>query len=459
MKARKLLTLTAAVLALSACDSDDGAVLQQVIAPQTFDLQVLHASSNAPAVNVIFGGNEVLSGVDYKEGSPRLTIDVGTYSVQVDGILPDNTATVIGPVDIDFAADTTYTIAAVGRVGDMTNPLEPVVLEQPRTPVAAGSARAFVLHGASAAPRVDVYVTAPGADLAATAPLGTFSYKETLGPVEVAAGDYQIRVTAAGDPTAVVFDTGALTLNDGDDLLLSAVNNTSPTNTNFFGTPISLVALTGAGSAEILDAATPAAVRVIHASPDAPNVDVVANDAVTLVSDLAFPNAAGPLSVDAASYEVDVNEAGNAGNPVITAQLALDAGNLYDVFAVGNLAGIEALVAADDYRRIATAAKLRLVHASPTAQGVDIYLTAPQADINNETPTFENVPFPFNTGFVEVTPETYDVTITPTGTKTPAIGPLTITLEPEGVYTAVARDENGGGAVAATPILLDDFLQ
>jgi len=183
------------MLVLAACSSDnDNPQPVQPIEPvaATLKVQVLHGSPDAPAVNVLVDGGEVLSGVDYKVGSGQLTLDEGTYSVQVDGILPGGDVTVIGPVDLDLAADTIYTIAAVNNVAT----IEPVVISQPDTAVSAGSARLFVLHGAAAAPMVDVFVTAPGADLTASAPVGTFSFKETIGPAEVAAGDYQVRVTS-----------------------------------------------------------------------------------------------------------------------------------------------------------------------------------------------------------------------------------------------------------------------
>lgn len=452
MQLNKYALLMPLLFVLGACDNDDDNepfAPTPPVAAETFDVQVLHASADAPAVNVLFGGNEILSELDYKQGSERLTVDEGTYSVQVDGLLPGGATPVIGPVDLDFAADTIYSILAVGSVADGT--LEPLVLEQPRTAVSAGSARAFVVHAAPGAPAVDVFVTTPGADLSATAPLGSFEYKETLGPAEVAAGDYQVRVTPAGDAATVIYDSGTVPLNDGDDLLLAAVPNTATG-----AAPITLAVLTGTGSAELADAVTPARLRVVHASPDAPAVDVIANDTVTLVSSLAFPDATGFLEVEPATYNVKVTAAGNPGAIVIEADLPLDAGVTYDVLATGPLATIEALVASDDYRRIATAAKVRIIHASPTAQDVDIYITAPGADLTAETPTLAAVPFGENTGFLSLPAGDYDVTVTPTGTKTAAIGPATISIEDGGLYTAIARDAVGGGAPLGL-ILLDDF--
>jgi hypothetical protein len=439
------------MLVLAACSSDnDNPQPTPPIEPPvaTLKLQVLHGSPDAPAVNVLVDGGEVLSDVDYKVGSGQLTLDEGTYSVQVDGILPGGNATVIGPVDLDLAADTIYTVVAVNNVAA----IEPVVISQPDIAVAAGSARLFVLHGAADAPQVDVFVTAPGADLTASAPVGTFAFKETIGPAEVAAGDYQVRVTAAGDPSAVVFDSGTVTLNDGDDFTITALPNTSGG-----AAPISLVALNGTESLEVLDIDTPTSLQVIHASPDAPAVDVVVDGGV-LVPGLAFPTATGFVETPAGTYTVAVTVAGNPGAVAIgPVDLDLAAGIRYSVLAVGELAAIEPLILTDDPRRVATNAKVRIVHASPSAMDVDIYVTAVGADINAETPTLENIAFKDNTGYLALPAGDYDVTVTPTGTKTAAIGPATISVSDGGIYTAVARDPLPGAAELGL-IVSDDFV-
>ena len=429
-----------ALLALAACDSDNFATIQpQGGTTETANIQVLHASPDAPAVNILLNGVTVVSELDYKAGTGQLERSVGTYSVAVDGLLADGTTTtVIGPVDLTFDADTTYSIAAVGPV----SAIEPVVLSQPRTPVSAGSARLFVLHGAASAPEVDVFVTTPGADLTASAPTGTFEFKGTIGPAEVGAGDYQIRVTPAGDPTTVVYDSGTVNLADGNDLFITAVPST-----NAGAAPISLVAQTGDGSIEILDSATPASLRVFHTSPDAPAVDVVVNDdfAAPLIPNLSFPDFVGYVNVPAADYNVKVTPAGNMGVIVIDADLTLDAGQAYDVLAVDTLAAIEPLVLNDDPRPVATEAKVRIVHASPTAQDVDIYVMAPGTDINDADPVFEVIPFKASTGYVSLPAGSYDVAVTPTGSKTAAIGPATFDFSDGDVLTVVARDNVGGG--------------
>jgi hypothetical protein len=445
----KLLPAAALALILVGCSDSSDKKSVVVPPPATFRVQALHASPDAPKVNLSIG-TSTISNVDYKAGTGALEKNVGTYTVKVDGILPSGTATVIGPVDVAFAADTLYSIVAVGHVAD----IEALVLQQPDTPVPAGFVRLRVLHAAPMVPQVDVYLTAPGANLSASAPVGTFSFGENLGPVEVPAGAYQARVTLAGDASSVVYDTGTITLAAGGNLLLTAVENTTT------GTaPISLVVQDGSGSSEILDAETPADLRVVHASADAPAVDVVVNDdfANPLVSDLAFPDFTAFLSVPPDSYNVKVTDAATQSVVPIDADVDLEAGVRYTILAVGNLAALEPLVATDDPRPIATQAKVRIIHASPTAQDVDIYVTAPGTGINTVAPTLAAVPFKANTGFLALAAGSYDVTVTPAGTKNAAIGPATITVVNGGVYTAIARDEVGGGTPLGL-ILMDDFL-
>jgi hypothetical protein len=440
------LLLVSAAFVLAACDSDNPPSAQQ--RGSTFELQVLHASPDAPAVNVLVDGAAALTDVDYKVGSGYISLEAGVYSIQVDGILPGGDATVIGPVDIPFARNTRYSIVAVNDVAN----IEPVIIEQATTPPAAGTARLFVLHGSAAAPTVDVFVTAPGADLAASAPVGSFSFKETIGPAEVAAGDYQIRVTAAGDPGAVVFDSGTLTLNSGDDFVVVAVPNTSGGSA-----PISLVALTSTGSLQILDIETPTALRVGHLSPDTGLVDVLA-DGSELLGDVPFTAVTGFIPLPPATYNVAVTPANMPGVFAIgPVDLTLDAGTWYSVLAVDFFANIEPLIATDDPRPVATNAKVRIIHASPTAQDVDIYVTAVGADINSESPALSAVPFKANTGYIALPAGDYDVTVTPTGTKMAAIGPATISIANGDVFTAIARDPLPG-ATEFGLILLADVL-
>ncbi len=420
-------------LFIGACGSDNDT-------PQT-SLRVIHASPDAPKVNVLLNGDATLTEVDYKGGSGFDLLNAGTYDVTVDAITPSGDVTVITVPDAVLSADTEYSVLAIGKVAN--NTLEPLVIANPLTAVPSGQARAQVVHGAPDAPAVSVYVTAPGADLAAATALGTFSFGDELGPVEVPAGNYQIRVTLAGDPASVVFDAGTVALAGGADLLLVAVANTTTGPA-----PISLLVNDGSTQAELLDVGTPADVRAGHLSPDAPAVDVIVNDDFEspLFNAATYPALTAYESVAPATYNIKVVDDDTQALTVINVNQALAAGTSYSVLAVGPLATIEPLVLTDDRRSIATEARVRIVHGSPSAGNVDIYVAAPGTSIDGINPSFPNVAFKANTGYVGLTAGTYEVSVTPAGAKTPVAIFATLPLANGDVFTVIARDATGGGA-------------
>jgi trimeric autotransporter adhesin len=432
----KLGVVAMAAALTAACGSDDNDAV-----PRRLDLRVVHASPDAPKVNVLVNGAPVLEGVDYQEGSAFLPLNEGTYDLAVQAIVPGGNATVIDLPNTALDGNTDYTVLAVGKVAAGT--LAPLVIANPKSAVTSGQVRVQVVHASPDAPAVDVYVTAPGASLAGATPLGTVSFTEDLGPVEVPGGNYQIRVTLPGDPATVVFDSGTVALPAGGDLLVAAVTNTGPGPAL-----ISLVVNTGAEQFGILDAGTPADIRVGHLSPDAPAVDVVVNDdlANPAVAGLTFPTVTGYLSLPPAAYNFKVVDSATQSLTVIDLDATLEIGKAYSVLASGFLASIGPLVLEDNNRSVATEARVRIVHASPTAGNVDIYVTAPGTDITTVTPAFANVPFEANTGYVSLAPGTYQVSVTPAGNPgVVAIG-ATLPVAAGDVYTALARDAAGGGA-------------
>jgi hypothetical protein len=439
----------AATLLLSGCDNDDDVAPPPATA-QTAKLRVIHASPDAPNVNVVSGTSTIAANLAFKQATPLSDVASGTVTLRINGIVPGGTPTVIGPLNLSLTENVAYSVIAVNEVAAI-RPL--LIASQISTP-SAGTFRAQVVHAAPNAPAVDVYVTAPTALLTQSTALGRLAFGEVTNATSAPAGDYRIRVTLANNPNAIVFDSGTVPLASGADLTVVAVENTGPGSA-----PISLLVASGTTTAEILDASTPAQLRVIHASPDAPAVDVVVNDnfAAPVLEDVPFPAVSGYLTVPAGAYNVKVTPANNPGVIVIDANVTLEAGKRYSAYATGPLASIAPYVLVDDNRSVATNAKVRIVHTAPSAGAVDIYVTPPGAALATATPAFSNVPFRAETGYVSLAAGSYDVTVTPTGTKTPAIGPATITVLDGNVYTAAARDAIGGSAPFGL-ILLDDFI-
>jgi trimeric autotransporter adhesin len=403
-------------------------------------VRVFHASPNAPKVNLWVNDAIAASGLDYQKSTGYLSLNEGTYKIAVEGIIPSGNAVVIGPVNLPLAGKTNYDVIAVNPVATIA----PVILEDKGSLMDATKVRVRVAHLASAAPEVKVFVTAPGADLVGATALGSIAFKSVLGPVEVAAGNYQIRVTLMNN--TVVFDSGTVALAAGKNLLVGAVPNVG-TGTS----PISLAVLDGPDVAVIYDKSAGAKLRVVHASADAPEVDVLANDGTTpAVPKLAFPNATDYLSLPAATYNFKVVATGTLTPAVIDEDVPLANGAQYTLLAVGTLSPktIEPLLLTDNNRVVATEAKVRLVHASTLAGNVDIYVVAKDASIANKTPAFANIPFKADTGYVSLGAGDYDVVITPAGQPGTVAIKATLKFVAGGIYTAIARD----GANLTTPL-------
>ena len=199
---------------------------------------------------------------------------------------------------------------------------------------------------------------------------------------------------------------------------------------------------------------TTAQLRVVHASPDAPNVDVLLDNAPVLTN-VAYKVASSYLEVPSGSRNLKVRATGTT-TVVIDQNGTLAQGAFYTVLATGRVASIAPVVLTDDQTNPASGnIRLRLVHASPTAGNVDIYVTAPTADIATATPTLANVAFRTASNYLEVPAGTYRVRITPAGTKTVAIDANNVALAAGQVRTAVAVDAPGGGAPLGAILLAD----
>lgn len=197
-----------------------------------------------------------------------------------------------------------------------------------------------------------------------------------------------------------------------------------------------------------------AQVRVVHASPDAPAVDVLV-DNQSVLTGVAYKGFSGFLSVAAGSRNIKVNAAGSS-TTVINADLTLTKDSAYTVIATDLVANITPLVLADDLSDPAAGSfKLRLVHGAPNVGLVDIYITAPGADISGVAPDLAGVGFQVASGYIEAPAGQYQVRITPAGSKTPALDTGALTLGAGQIRTAIAVEAVGGGVPLAALLLAD----
>jgi hypothetical protein len=121
------------------------------------------------------------------------------------------------------------------------------------------------------------------------------------------------------------------------------------------------------------NASSHAWVRVLHASPDAPAVDVYLDDTiVSALTNVPFATISDYLEVPAGDHNVKVYAAGDTSSPVIDADVTLGVGNRYTVAATNAVAAIEAQVLEDTPTPSCDEAEVRVIHFSADAPAVDI---------------------------------------------------------------------------------------
>lgn len=172
-------------------------------------------------------------------------------------------------------------------------------------------------------------------------------------------------------------------------------------------------------------------VKVVHASPDAPGVDLLVDNTIA-GTNLTFPNNTGYLSVNSGTRNIKVNVTGTS-TTVIEADLNLAKNVNYSVFAVNSVANIEAIVVEDDLTAPAQGkAHVRFIHLSPDAPAVDITLT-------DGTVVFGNKSFKESTSFTPLDAGTYNLQVRVAGTTTVALDLPGITVEAGKIYTVFAK--------------------
>lgn len=171
-----------------------------------------------------------------------------------------------------------------------------------------------------------------------------------------------------------------------------------------------------------------AKLRVLHASPDAPNVDVYVDNSKVL-SNAPYPVISGYLQVAPGVHNIKVNAAGTT-TTVINVSPNLSSNIAYTAIAANFVANIQLLTAVDETSSPPSGqGRVRVIHAAPDAGPVDIFV--------NGQMVLSNVPFRAISSYFALPAGTYTVQVNLTGTSTTAIQ-ANLTLAAGVNYSAVA---------------------
>ena len=182
-------------------------------------------------------------------------------------------------------------------------------------------------------------------------------------------------------------------------------------------------------------------IRVFHAVPNAPAVDVYANDNI-IVKNLQYKEVSSYIPVPSGNYNIKVYPTGTKSNPVIDTNVYIPEKSFYTIAAIGELPDISLYPIQEPVSaNKSNMACVRFIHLSPNAPAVDVKL--PDNSI-----VFNNIPYKGIANFTCVPSGTYTFKVTPTKTDDVVLTVPDVMLHPNTFYTIYAV-----GLVGETPSL------
>ena len=200
--------------------------------------------------------------------------------------------------------------------------------------------------------------------------------------------------------------------------------------------------------------------RVLHLSPDASAVDILADDNVVL-NNVTYLEQSSYLSLDSSALNVKVNAAGTSTS-VINADIELTSA-YSTVLATDYLGSIGAIIFEDELSEPSSGkVKVRIAHGAPGVGAVDVYVVPSDnncTSLAGQQRTLSNVPFKAASSYLEVEDGAYDICITPTNTPgTVAISEDNLIFYADTNVTIIAVEGANNPSALGLLMLIDSMV-
>lgn len=193
---------------------------------------------------------------------------------------------------------------------------------------------------------------------------------------------------------------------------------------------------------------SPGYLRVLHAVPDAPNVDVYANDKL-IIQNLPYGQYTKYMPMSEGTYKICLYATGTKASPFCANMLTINNTDIFTVAATGMLSNIGFLAISDaNVPTSPSKALIRFDHLSPNAPAVDI--TLPDGTI-----LFSDVSFKDLTPYISVPASNYTLQVRLAGTDTVVLTVPNINLYPNQFYTVYAIGLAGESPELEALLVLD----
>lgn len=169
-------------------------------------------------------------------------------------------------------------------------------------------------------------------------------------------------------------------------------------------------------------------IRVLHASPNAPTVDIYANGNL-IVQDLTYKELSLYLPVPSGDYNIMIYPSGQMTNPIINTNLYIPENTIFNVAVIGTLPDISLYPIPEPFTsHNSVNSCIRFIHLSPNAPAVDIKLP-------DGTIVFSNIGYKDITYYVCIPAGVYTFNFTPSGTNNVVLTVPNVNLNSNNFYT------------------------
>ena len=200
-----------------------------------------------------------------------------------------------------------------------------------------------------------------------------------------------------------------------------------------------------------------AQMRVVNAFSQANALDVTVN-AKPVVSGLSFQSSTQYTSTDSGSQIVTVGVTG-ASTALVNTTLNVGSYTNYSFIIFGPQTAVGALLLNDGFNNPGDGFfAVRFINAAPGPAALDLYLTAPGADLSATAPAVSNIAYGSSSLFLPIAiGNLFQIRITPTGTKDVIYDSASQTFAfAEHSGTSIVAFGKGSGKLVNVAILRDD---
>jgi hypothetical protein len=348
-----------------------------------------------------------------------------------------------------LVAGNQYTFVLAEAAGQIS----PQIVEYPPKLANSSDTQIAVVHAGESLPAMDVYVQPAGVGIAGATPRGSVSFLGQVTPKTFASGDYEITLTAAGDPSNVLFAASSVNLAAGSTNVFVIADEAGQ------GTAaISVIGSQDDNSFVLYSANATSGLRAINAADDGAARDFAINHEYSPPILPAVPHATVTSYVTVpvnASLPISVTPVGNPGVLELDVPLIAAAGTLNTVLFAGPAGTLVSQIVTDDRRRITSEAKLRFINAANQfTTATEIVLMPPGTADQTTIAPLSGLAAPAMTDYLYLTPGEYDLLFRETVTNTPRAATIHVNLVSGGIYGVIAL--NGPDTASVSVAFIDD---